>query len=112
MQIDRTRAAVTFPLEVRFLAADDVWLSTAHGRESVYLAVHRYHHEDPADCFRAVEELFLGLGGRPHWGKEHTRDAAWVERAYPRFADFRAVWDAVDPGRVFTTDHLDRVFGA
>ena len=82
----------SFPVEVRTAAADDVWLSTAH--------------------FRAGEEVFAGLGGRPHWGKEHTRDAAWVERAYPRFADFRAVWDAVDPGRVFTNDHLNRVFGA
>lgn len=102
----------SFPVEVRAAAADDVWLSTAHGRESVYIAVHRWHGEDPTAYFRACEEVFAGLGGRPHWGKEHTRDAAWVERAYPRFADFRAVRDAVDPGRVFGSDHLERVFGA
>lgn len=111
---DRARGGdpVSFPVEVRTAAADDVWLSTAHGRESVYLAVHRYHREDPADCFRAVEELFLGLGGRPHWGKEHTRDAAWAAEAYPRFGDFLAQRDAVDPGRVFANDHLNRVLGA
>ena len=102
----------SFPVEVRAAAADDVWLSTAHGRDSVYIAVHRWHREDPTAYFRACEEVFAGLGGRPHWGKEHTRDAAWAAGAYPRFADFRAVRDAVDPGRVFTNDHLDRVFGA
>lgn len=99
-------------MEVRAAAADDVWLSTAHGRESVYIAVHRWHREDPTAYFRACEEVFAGLGGRPHWGKEHTRDAAWAASAYPRFGDFRAVRDAVDPRRVFGNDHLDRVFGA
>ncbi|MDX2341595.1 hypothetical protein NJC10_07960 [Micrococcus sp. M4NT] len=104
--------AVSFPVEVRTVAADDVWLSTAHGRESAYLAVHRYHREDPTAYFAAAEELFVSLGGRPHWGKEHDRDAEWAARAYPRFADFTAQRDAVDPGRVFANPYLERVLGA
>lgn len=104
--------AVSFPVEVRTVAADDVWLSTAHGRESAYLAVHRYHREDPTAYFAAAEELLVSLGGRPHWGKEHDRDAEWAARAYPRFADFTAQRDAVDPGRVFANPYLERVLGA
>lgn len=115
-EITRERAAagdpVSFPVEVRTAAADDVWLSTAHGRDSVYLAVHRYHREDPTAYFAAVQELFTGLGGRPHWGKEHGLDAAWAAGSYPRFADVIAQRDAVDPDRVFANAHLDRVLGA
>ena len=114
-EILRERAAagdtVSFPVEVRTAAADDAWLSTAHGRDSVYLAVHRYHREDPTGYFEAAQELFAGLGGRPHWGKEHGLDAAWAAGSYPRFADFTARRDAVDPHRVFSNAYLDRVLG-
>ncbi|PNL17153.1 D-arabinono-1,4-lactone oxidase [Micrococcus sp. FDAARGOS_333] len=107
----RDGRGVSFPVEVRTAAADDVWLSTAHGRDSVYIAVHRYHREDPTDYFREVEDLFVSLGGRPHWGKMNTRDAAWTAQAYPRHADWCAVRDAVDPQRVFTNAYVDRLFG-
>ena len=107
----RDGRGVSFPVEVRTTAADDVWLSTAHGRESAYIAVHRYHREDPTAYFREVEDLFVSLGGRPHWGKMHTRDAAWAAQAYPRYEDWRAVRDTVDPQRVFTNPYVDRLFG-
>lgn len=108
----RDGRGVSFPVEVRTAAADDVWLSTAHGRESVYIAVHRYHREDHTEYFREVEDLFVSLGGRPHWGKMHTRDAAWAAQAYPHHADWCRVRDAVDPQRVFTNRYVERLFGA
>lgn len=108
----RDGRGVSFPVEVRTADADDVWLSTAHGRESVYIAVHRYHREDPDAYFREVEDLFVALDGRPHWGKTNTRDAAWAAQAYPRHADWCRVRDAVDPQRVFTNAYVDRLFGA
>lgn len=108
----RDGRGVSFPVEVRTAAADDVWLSTAHGRDSVYIAVHRYHREDPTEYFREVEDLFVSLGGRPHWGKMNTRDAAWAAQAYPRHTDWCRVRDAVDPQRIFTNAYVDRLFGA
>ena len=51
-------------------------------------------------------------GGRPHWGKMHTLDAARLRALYPRFADFVALRDRLDPARVFANPHLDRVLGA
>src|SRR3546814_6889933 len=66
---------ISFPLEVRVAAGDDRWLSTAYGRDSAYLAVHRYWREDPSEYFGAVEALMGARGGRPHWGKEHGLDA-------------------------------------
>ncbi|MGO3886974.1 MAG: D-arabinono-1,4-lactone oxidase, partial [Mycetocola sp.] len=67
---------ISFPVEVRFAQADELWLSTAYRRPSAYIAVHRYLRDDPADYFAAVEEALVALGGRPHWGKMHSRTAA------------------------------------
>jgi FAD/FMN-containing dehydrogenase len=102
---------VGFPVEVRFAAADDIWLSTAYGRPSGYVAVHQYHRRDHERYFRAVEAIAKSVDGRPHWGKLHYRDAASLREVYPRFADFVALRDELDPQRVFGNTYLDRVLG-
>ncbi|MFT3899189.1 MAG: D-arabinono-1,4-lactone oxidase [Gordonia sp. (in: high G+C Gram-positive bacteria)] len=112
--IERRRYRVSFPVEVRAAAADDLLLSTAAGRESGYIAVHRYFKDDAADSaayFADVEAIMTARGGRPHWGKMHTRDADYLRSVYPRFDDFRAVRERFDPGRVFANDYLARVLG-
>ena len=63
------RHPVSFPLELRFAAADDALLSPAHGRDSAYVAVHAYAGMPWEAPFREVEALLAGWGGRPHWGK-------------------------------------------
>jgi L-gulono-1,4-lactone dehydrogenase len=105
------RFQVSFPVEVRTAPADDVWLSAAYGRDTAWVAVHMFEHVAYADYFGAVEERALAVGGRPHWGKLHTRDAAWCAAELPGFARFRAVRDRVDPGRVFGNQHLRDVLG-
>lgn len=106
------RWRISFPVEVRWAAGDDRWLSTAYGQDSAYLAVHRYYREDPSDYFAAVEEVMLAHSGRPHWGKMHNLDAGSLQHRYPRFGDFLAVRDRLDPGRVFSNGYLQRVLGA
>ncbi|MHC2999407.1 D-arabinono-1,4-lactone oxidase [Microbacterium sp. HJ5] len=109
--VDERGWRISFPVEVRFAAADDRWMSTAHGRESGYIAVHRYWREDPAEYFEAVEQIMLGFGGRPHWGKMHTLDAAVLRDRYPHFGDFVALRDRLDPDRLFANPYLERVLG-
>ncbi|MDQ1575080.1 MAG: L-gulono,4-lactone dehydrogenase [Microbacteriaceae bacterium] len=103
---------ISFPVEVRSAAADDTWLSTAFGRETGYIAVHRYFRERPDAYFRAVEEIMSAHDGRPHWGKMHYRDAASLQALYPRFDDFLAVRDRLDPDRLFGNPYLEKVLGA
>ncbi|MFD6701108.1 MULTISPECIES: D-arabinono-1,4-lactone oxidase [unclassified Microbacterium] len=103
---------IEFPIEVRFAAADDRWLSTAHERDSAYLAVHRYWRHDPREYFDAVEQICLAHGGRPHWGKLHTLGADEFRERYPRFDDFLALRDRMDPERRFGNGYLERVLGA
>ncbi|KKZ70617.1 D-arabinono-1,4-lactone oxidase [Streptomyces showdoensis] len=109
--VERSPLKVSFPVEVRTAPADDIALSTASGRESAYIAVHLYRGTPHRAYFTAVERIMTAHGGRPHWGKVHTRDAAYFEKAYPRFAEFTALRDRLDPERRFGNDYLRRVLG-
>ena len=102
---------VTFPLEIRRAAADDVWLSTAHGRDTVYIAAHRYRAEEPGPYLLLVQRTLEAFGARPHWGKMHWLGARELARLYPRFTDFRAVREAADPDGVLMTPYLRHVLG-
>lgn len=110
--VDARGWRVEFPIEVRVAAGDDRWLSTAHGRDSGYIAVHRYWRADHRAYFEAVEQIMLDHDGRPHWGKLHTLDAATLRSRYPRFDDFVALRERLDPGRMFRNPYLDRILGA
>ena len=109
--IERKGWTISFPVEVRAAAADDNWLSTAHDRETGYIAVHRYHREDSTEYFAGVEAIMQGYGGRPHWGKLHTQTAETLRDVYPLFDDFVRVRDELDPERRFSNPYLERVLG-
>ncbi len=102
---------VAFPVEVRFAAADDLWMSTASGRDTAYVAVHQYHRRDHHEYFDAVEAIARGVDGRPHWGKMHSRTAEDLRPTYAHFDEFCAVRDKYDPQRVFGNDYLRQVLG-
>ena len=109
--IDRKGYRISFPVEVRAAAADQLLLSTAHGRESGYVAVHRYWRDPDHEYFREAEAVLKAHDGRPHWGKMHTRDAESLRSTYPKFDEFLAVRNRLDPDRVFANPYLDRVLG-
>ncbi|MEV7398614.1 D-arabinono-1,4-lactone oxidase [Aeromicrobium sp. NPDC092404] len=102
---------ISFPIEVRFTAADDVWLSTGHERDNCYVAVHQYWRSDHEAYFAAARDIFTAHEGRPHWGKLHTLDASYFATAYDRFDDFVAVRDDLDPKRTFGNHYLTQVLG-
>jgi L-gulono-1,4-lactone dehydrogenase len=110
--VERNGWRISFPVEIRAAAPDDNWMSTAHGRPSAYIAVHRYFRDDPTEYFRAFDALMRTYDGRPHWGKMHFRAAEDLRPAYPRFDDFLRVRDELDPDRRFANPYLDRVLGA
>ena len=87
-------------------------LSTAYGRDSAYIAIHQYIGMPFREYFACFEKIAGAVGGRPHWGKMHTLDAAVLAERYPRFEEFRAVRSQVDPNGVFRNAYLDQVLGA
>ncbi|MFI2205826.1 D-arabinono-1,4-lactone oxidase [Streptomyces sp. NPDC020192] len=110
--VDRSGLRVSFPVEVRTAPADDITLSTASGRDSAYIAVHMFRGTPYQAYFTAAERIFTAHEGRPHWGKVHTRDAEYFTRVYPRFGEFTALRDRLDPDRLFQNDYVRRVLGA
>ncbi|MFI6013666.1 D-arabinono-1,4-lactone oxidase [Streptomyces sp. NPDC051243] len=110
--VDRSGMRVSFPVEVRTAPADDITLSTASGRDSAYIAVHMAKGTPYQRYFTAAERIFTAHEGRPHWGKVHTRDAEYFAQVYPRFGEFTALRDRLDPDRRFQNDYLRRVLGA
>jgi L-gulonolactone oxidase len=109
--IERQRFAVPFPIEVRFVAPDDAFLSTAAARETAYVAVHMFRGMPWEPYFRAVEELMDGLEGRPHWGKRHFQTAETLRPRYPEWDSFQAVRARLDPEGRFANAYVDRVLG-
>jgi L-gulonolactone oxidase len=108
---NRPELALAFPIEVRFVAADDALLSPSHERDTAYIAVHHDRKSDWETYFRAVAEAMAKYGGRPHWGKRHFLGAEELRELYPRFDDFLAVRDRLDPQGMFANDYTDRVLG-
>jgi L-gulono-1,4-lactone dehydrogenase len=116
--LNRVRALVTalgtplsFPVEVRVTAGDDIPLSTAHGRETAYIAVHVYRGTPYDAYFSGVERIMDDYGGRPHWGKMHFQSHETLASRYPRWDEFQAVRAALDPSGRFGNPYLDRVLG-
>jgi FAD-linked oxidoreductase len=109
--VKRSGLFLNFPVEVRFVAADDIPLSPATGRDTCYVAVHTYKGMDNTQYFSAVEHIMSELGGRPHWGKLHSQTAASLAPRYPQWDAFQSARRQVDPEGRFSNDYTDRVLG-
>ena len=109
--VRRQGVQILFPVEVRAVAADDIPLSTAFGRETAYIAVHVYQGTPYDQYFQGVEGIMDDYGGRPHWGKMHFQSAATLAPRYPRWDDFQALRGRTDPDGRFSSPYLDRVLG-
>lgn len=102
---------VSFPVEVRVSAADDITLSTASGRDTGWIAVHMYRGVPYEEYFRGVESIMRDLDGRPHWGKLHWRTPSDLAPVYPGWDDFQELRARLDPLGVFQNAALQRVLG-
>ncbi len=109
--VERRQLPILFPFEVRFAAGDDAFLSTAHGRDTCYIAAHQYTGMEFESFFRGFEAIMNDYDGRPHWGKRHYQTAATLRERYPDWDRFQAVRARLDPDGVFTNDYTRRVLG-
>lgn len=104
--MERHRRAVGWRVLYRYVAADDAYLSTAYGRDTVTISLHQNNTLPYGEYFDDIERIFLRYGGRPHWGKKHNLGAEELEPLYPRWAEFRRLRRKLDPEGVFLTDSM------
>lgn len=109
--VERQLFDVNFPLEVRWVAPDDAFLSPAGGRETCYLAVHMAQGMEWEPLFREFETIMTGFEGRPHWGKRHFQTAETLKSRYPEWDRFAAVRRRLDPQGRFANHYVSRVLG-
>ena len=110
-QVPRLADPVMFPVEVRVAAADDIWLSTAYGRDTAYVAIHQYTGLPYRSYFDLFESIVADVAGRPHWGKVHTLGTGRLRALYPRYDEFRRVRAEFDPEARFGNAYLTQVLG-
>ncbi|MGB3126161.1 MAG: D-arabinono-1,4-lactone oxidase [Pseudomonas sp.] len=100
-----------FPIEYRYVKADDIPLSMFEGRDSCSISVHQHYAMDHHNFFAAVEPIFWKYAGRPHWGKLHTLNARTLQPLYPRWDEFTRVRRELDPSGKFLNAHLSSILG-
>ncbi len=110
-EIRKRRINTGFPIEYRTVAADDIWLSPFYQRKTATIAVHQYFRVNTSRLFDMCESIFRSVEGRPHWGKRHTRTADELVDIYPKFNEFRALREKLDPNGKFLNPHLRSIFG-
>jgi L-gulonolactone oxidase len=115
--IDETRKLVlaggfrvNFPMEVRFVAADDIPMSPANGRDSCYVGAYVASRRWAEAYHAEFEEMIAEFEGRPHWGKTFSRTADELRALYPAYDHFDALRRRCDPAGVFRNSFVDRVF--
>ena len=96
--------------EIRTIAADDLWLSMAQGRESV--GFHFTWHREPdvvAGLLPEIEAALEPFSPRPHWSKAFAMSGRQVVSSYPCMDAFHRLRDALDYRGAFRNAYTDRV---
>lgn len=108
--MQKQKINVFFPIEFRYIGADECWMSPFSQRPSASISVHQYYKQDYREFFKLVEPIFWKYQGRPHWGKLHSLSAKELRELYPRFDDFVRVRQQADPDGRFLNDFARKLF--
>lgn len=95
--------------EIRTIAADNLWMSTAYRQPSV--AIHFTWKPDwPAvrSVLPIVERELSPFAPRPHWGKLFTMAPAVIRSRYDKYDDFLKLAKRYDPNGKFRNEFLNQ----
>jgi L-gulonolactone oxidase len=109
--VERRKFPLMYPIEYRWVRGDDLWLSPNYGRDSVHISAHQYVGMPFERYFDGVQAICRAHGGRPHWGKVHGLTAPEFAKLYPRWDDFLALRERMDPKGRFLSPYMSRLFG-
>jgi alditol oxidase len=111
LAVEKLRDQITphlFVTELRTIAADDLWMSMAHRRDS--LAIHftwKPEWETVKQILPQIEAQLKPLAPRPHWAKLFTLSPAQLQTQYTRLAEFKFMLKRYDPDGKFRNDFIE-----
>lgn len=112
--ICKRKLKVHFPIEVRFVKGDDIWLSPCYKQDSCFIGIIMYRpfgKDVPyQEYFSGYETIMQKYGGRPHWAKVFSLRDEHFSRLYPMWHKFKRLRSRVDPDKIFWNDYLQRIF--
>lgn len=103
------RKKVAWRVLFRTIKADDAFISSMTGRESVTISLHHNAGLPFWDYFKSIEPVFIKYGGRPHWGKKHTQEADKLKHMFPDWGKFQQYREKFDPHNVFLTPYMKEI---
>jgi hypothetical protein len=111
-QANDTTVTGTFAVEIYPAPADPFWMSPGYQQDSVRFDLIWYvkNSGDPATDFcPQFWELLKDMKSRQHWGKYVIDDPVYLRSLLPRWDDFMALRDRLDPNQIFVTDYWRKV---
>ncbi len=94
--------------EIRTIAADDLWMSMAHGHDTV--GIHftwKPQQKAVETALTHVEAALAPFGARPHWGKLFLARAVDIPPLYELLPDFISLTNRLDPKGTFRNQWLE-----
>jgi xylitol oxidase len=110
LAVEKLRDRITphlFVTELRTIAADNLWMSTAYQRPS--LAIHftwKPEWPEVRTILPLIEAQLAPFGPRPHWAKLFTIPPARLQAQYARLAEFKDSLKRYDPEAKFRNEFL------
>ena len=111
LAVEKLRDQITphlFVTELRTIAADDLWMSTAYKRDS--LAIHftwKPEWDIVKQILPHIEAQLKPFAPRPHWAKLFTLPPSQLQAQYARLADFKQMLHHHDPNAKFRNAFID-----
>ncbi|CAG8443904.1 7490_t:CDS:10 [Diversispora eburnea] len=111
-KIEEIGLNVHFPIEIRFVGQDDIWLSPNYERDCCYIGIlmyRPYSKSVPYKKYWAIfEDIMKNCDGRPHWAKKHTMSTSELSKSYPKFNAFLNIHKQLDPSGIFLNSYLNK----
>jgi L-gulonolactone oxidase len=114
-----SKAPTCLPLNgiyMRFGRASRGAISLAQGRDTVYVGVEFLEkrfgngYEKNFEVVQEIEQMMLKeFSGRLHWGKNRDANFVDVREKFPRFEEFLAFRDYLDPNRIYVNKFFDTI---
>ena len=109
--IIHNRHYINFPMEIRFVASDDIPLSPSYNRNICYIGAYSSMPQKNVSYFKDFEDILKSYQARPHWGKNFYLSNLDFQRLYPKFQEFNNLRNTLDPNYIFFNKFSQQVFG-